>query len=122
MSGEVHLSAAQGALLLGLVLVALLHAKSRMGGHLGASLWAGCAVVWGVFGFAEREQGLAFLGVQTPKWLYFVVLGALAVVNAALVLRALRRGRRLPHGAAAPADTGLGPGASSASRAAGASS
>lgn len=81
---------AQIALLASLLVVALVHTKSRIAGALAASLWCVGACAYGVAAF--RTHGpLLFLGIASPPWVYFTFLGGLFAFNAGVVAKALRR-------------------------------
>jgi len=86
-------SLAQGALIAGLVLVAVTHTMSRVGGALATIGWCAAALVYGAVEFDVRGDGLVFLGVQTPKWVFFGAMIGVALYNLAIVVRALRRKR-----------------------------
>lgn len=84
---------AQGLLIAALVAVAVIQSATRLGGALATIAWCVAAGVFGFFAFQERDDGLEFLGVQTPQWLYFVCLTAVALYNVWIIVRALRRVR-----------------------------
>lgn len=89
------MSLGQGLLIAGLVLVAVTQSMSRVGGALATVAWCVAAGVFGAFAFAERDDGLVFLGIQTPKWIFFAALGCVAIYNIALVVRAMRRSKAI---------------------------
>lgn len=103
---------AQIALLVGLIVVAAIHSKSRIAGAIVASLWVSSALVWGAFAFEEREsQSLRFLGVDAPSWIFFAFFGGLLVFNLTVLARAFRRRRRShpePPASATPGPAGTG--------------
>jgi hypothetical protein len=82
------------ALLAGLLIVAVLHTRSRFAGALGASIWCCGALALGVERFVlERQPGLVFCGIQTQPWLFFVAIGGVLVFNVFVIARFLRRWR-----------------------------
>jgi hypothetical protein len=89
-------SPAQSALLAALVLVAVTHTMSRVGGALATIGWCVAALVYGVVEFVERGQGLVFLGIQTPPWVFIAAMIGVASYNGAIVYRAVRRRPRSP--------------------------
>jgi hypothetical protein len=95
------MSALQTALLVGLFAVAAVHTKSRVAGAGAACLWCVCAAVYGGLEFQTRDT-LRFLGIETPAWLYFAFVGALAAFNVAVIARAFRRRRRPPGTSPSP--------------------
>ncbi len=87
---------AQGLLVAALVVVALTHTMSRVGGALATMVWCVAAVVFGVAEFDIRGHGLIFLGIQTPPWLFFAAMVGVFGYNGAIVWRAVRGRRRSP--------------------------
>jgi hypothetical protein len=85
-------TAFQTALLVALFVVAAVHTKSRVAGAFAAATWVMGAVVYGAVEFQTRHS-LAFLGIETPAWLYFAFMGGLFLWNATVIARALRRRR-----------------------------
>ena len=81
----------QALLIASLVLVAVIHTKSRLGGALATAGWCVAAVVFGAFALAQRDDGLVFLNVQTPKWVFYAVIFAIFCYNLFIVVRALSR-------------------------------
>ncbi len=81
----------QGILMAALVLIAVIHTRSRIGGALSTAVWCIAAAVYGWQQFAGRGSGLVFLNIETPKWLYFSALGGVFVYNVAIAVRALTR-------------------------------
>ncbi|MCC7072590.1 MAG: hypothetical protein IT383_14775 [Deltaproteobacteria bacterium] len=93
---------ALAALLASLIVVALVHTKSRIAGAIAATLWCVGACAYGVIAF--RTHGpLVFVGIGAPAWVYFAFLGGLFAFNAGVVLKALRRRRREGRGGTGPA-------------------
>lgn len=88
------MSPAQSALIAALVLVAVTHTMSRVGGALATIGWCVAALVYGVLEFSERGHGLVFLGIQTPPWLFVGAMIGVAAYNGAIVYRAVRGRRR----------------------------
>lgn len=84
------MSPAQSALLAALVLVAVTHTMSRVGGALATIGWCVAALIYGVVEFAERGHGLVFLGIQTPPWVFIAAMIGVAAYNGAIVYRAVR--------------------------------
>ena len=84
---------AQLALLVSVLVVALVHTKSRIAGALAASVWCVGACAYGIIAFRTRGP-LLFLGIAAPPWVYFTFLGGLFAFNAGVVAKALRRRRR----------------------------
>lgn len=74
-----------------LVVVAVIHTQSRIGGALATIGWCVAAFVFGWFELEKRANGVVFLEVQTPKWVYFVVVGSVMVWNFLVVGKALSR-------------------------------
>lgn len=101
---------AQIALLVGLVVVAAVHTRSRIAGAIVASAWVCGAMIWGAFAFEERPQAsLRFLGIDAPSWIFFAFFGGLLVFNLTVLARAFRRRRPPADPANGPAATGTGP-------------
>jgi hypothetical protein len=100
-------SPAQIALLVGLVVVAGVHTRSRIAGAVAATIWVACGLVWGATAF-EGRSSLRFLGIEAPPWLFFAFFGGLLVFNVTVLARAFRRRRASAPGA----DRGPSPGAS----------
>lgn|GEM_PF-1121658 len=90
------MSLAQGCLIVALVLVAVTHTMSRIGGALATIGWCVAALIFGVVTFQETGTGLVFMGIQTPGWLYVLAMLSVAAYNLAIVARGLRRRRREP--------------------------
>lgn len=90
------MSLAQGCLIVALVLVAVTHTMSRIGGALATIGWCVAALIFGVVTFRETGTGLVFMGIQTPGWLYVLAMISVAAYNVAIVARGLRRRRREP--------------------------
>lgn len=97
------MSFAQGCLIVALVLVAVTHTMSRIGGALATIGWCVAALLFGVVTFHESGTGLVFLGIQTPPWLYVVAMVSVAVYNSAILARGLRRRPRDPTPPTPPA-------------------
>lgn len=74
-----------------LVVVAVIHTQSRIGGALATVGWCVAAFVFGYLELAKRPDGVVFLEVQTPKWVFFVVVGGVAAWNCLIVGKALSR-------------------------------
>jgi hypothetical protein len=87
------MSWAQGILMAALVVVAITHTISRIGGALATIGWSVAALLFGVWTFQQTGRGLMFAGVETPPWMYVATMLGVAVYNAALVVKALRRRR-----------------------------
>ncbi len=82
----------QGALIAGLVLIAVLHTMSRAGGALATVAWCASATVFGVQNFGpDPAVGHTFIGIQTPQWVFYVAMAGVALYNIAIVIKALRR-------------------------------
>jgi len=86
-----YLGLQQGLLIAALVVIALIHTRSRIGGALSTAGWCAGAAVYGWNQFAGRDGGLVFLNVQTPKWLFFSAVTGVFVYNVVIASRALRR-------------------------------
>jgi hypothetical protein len=104
---------AQTALLLGLLVVAAVHTRSRMAGAIAATLWVSLALVWGAFAFEDRDS-LRFLGIEAPAWVFFAFFGGLFVFNVTVLARALRRRRAPPPPTSPSPGSGAGTGPSPA--------
>lgn len=89
------MSPPQAALIAALLLVAVTHTMSRVGGALATVGWCAAALVYGVVQFSATGTGLTFMGIQTPPWLYIAAMIAVAAYNVAVVVRAVR-GRKRP--------------------------
>jgi hypothetical protein len=87
-------SPAQGALIAALVLVAVTHTMSRVGGALATIGWCAAALVYGVIEFGHRKGGLVFLGIETPAWVFVGAMIGVTAYNGAIVFRALRGRKR----------------------------
>jgi hypothetical protein len=81
----------QGLLIAALVGIAVIHTRSRIGGSLSTASWCVAAALYGWQQFAGRDGGLVFLGVQTPRWLYFSALAGVFAYNVAIAVRGLTR-------------------------------
>ena len=79
------------AMMAALVVVAVIHTQSRIGGALATIGWCVAAAVFGAVEFQDRADGLVFVGVHTPKWLYFVAMAGVAAFNVGIVVKALSR-------------------------------
>ena len=75
------MSLAQGCLIVALVLVAVTHTMSRIGGALATIGWCVAALIFGVVTFRETGTGLVFMGIQTPGWLYVLAMISVAAYN-----------------------------------------
>ena len=86
--------------------VAIIHVKSRIGGALATAGWCVAAAIFGAWALSQREDGVVFLGVQTPKWVFYAVVGGVFLYNLAVVARALSRRvtAKPPAPPAGPAD------------------
>jgi hypothetical protein len=98
-----HLGLHQGLLIAALVVVAVIHTRSRIGGALSTAGWCVAAAVYGWGEFAGRDGGLVFLGVQTPRWLFFSAMTGVFVYNVAIAARALTRKVASPSSTSKPA-------------------
>ena len=98
-----YLGLHQGVLIAALVVIALVHTRSRIGGALSTAAWCLGAAVYGWNEFAGRDGGLVFLNVQTPKWLFFSALAGVFVYNVAIAGRALTRKVAAPSPTSKPA-------------------
>ena len=83
-------SALQHGLLLGLLLVAAVHTRSRLAGAFAASTWCLGAIGFGALAFQTRDS-MAFVGIMVPPWIYFAFMAALLFFNVAVLARGLRR-------------------------------
>src|SRR5688572_8961579 len=83
-------SALQHGLLLGLLLVAAIHTRSRLAGAFAASMWCLGAIGFGAVAFQSRES-MAFVGITVPPWIYFAFMLGLLGFNVAVLVRGLRR-------------------------------
>lgn len=110
-------TALQNSLLIGLLLVAAVHTRSRLAGAFAACVWCAGALAFGALAFQTRPS-IVFLGITVPPWIYFAFMGGLLLFNVGVIVRAFRRrtARPLPAAAAAAAaassperDTGRGP-------------
>lgn len=98
------MSPAQGALIAALVLVAVTHTMSRVGGALATMGWCAAALIFGVVTFQKTGVGLVLLGIQTPPWVYAAAMIAVAGYNGAVVFRAVR-GRKRSSSSPSPPST-----------------
>jgi hypothetical protein len=80
---------ALGLLLAGLVLVALVHTRSRLIGSFVALTWCAATAVFGAVQFQSRDT-LVFLGIGTRPWVFFFFIAGLAFFNALVIVRMLR--------------------------------
>ncbi len=82
----------QALLMVGLVLIAVLHTMSRVGGALATVVWCIAAAVFGAQQFAgvDSAMGLNFAGIQTPQWIFFTAMASVGVYNLAVIARAWR--------------------------------
>jgi len=87
-----------------LLVVAIVHTKSRIGGALATIGWCVAALVFGALEFSHRDAGVVFLRVQTPKWVFFATIAGIIVWNLFAVFRALSR--RVAKADADPATDG----------------
>lgn len=83
-------SALQHGLLVGLLLVAAVHTRSRLAGAFAAGMWCVGAIAFGVVAFKTRES-MTFVGITVPPWIYFAFMAGLLFFNVAVLARALRR-------------------------------
>lgn len=83
-------SALQHGLLLGLLLVAAVHTRSRLAGAFAASMWCLGAMGFGAVAFQTRDS-MAFVGITVPPWIYFAFMAGLLLFNVAVLARGLRR-------------------------------
>jgi hypothetical protein len=81
----------QALLIAALLGIAVVHTRSRIGGALATMGWCIAAAVYGGQEFAHRDGGLVFLGVQTPKWLFFFAMAAVGLYNLVIAVRGLTR-------------------------------
>jgi len=81
----------QGLLIVGLVLIAVIHTMSRVGGALATVAWCVAATIFGVQAFGDDGPGLVFVGIQTPRWIFYTAMAAVGLYNLAVLVRALRR-------------------------------
>ncbi len=81
----------QGLLIAALVVIALVHTRSRIGGSLSTAAWCVAAAFYGWNEFAGREGGLVFLTIPTPKWLFFSAVGGVFAYNVVIAVRGLTR-------------------------------
>jgi len=81
----------QGLLIAALVVVALVHTRSRIGGSLLTASWCVAAAFFGWHEFAGRDGGLVFLTIQTPKWVFFSAVGGVFAYNVVVAVRGLTR-------------------------------
>lgn len=91
------MSLSQGLLIAGLVLIAVLHTVNRVGGALATIAWCAAATVFGVQQFEGRpmSEGLVFIGITTPQWIFFTAMAAVALYNIAIVLKVILSARRI---------------------------
>jgi hypothetical protein len=101
-------SALQHGLLLGLLLVAAVHTRSRLAGAFAAAMWCLGAMGFGALAFQTRDS-MAFVGISVPPWIYFAFMAGLLLFNVAVLARALRRRVVAKK---APTDTDRGPASS----------
>lgn len=90
-----------------LLVCAVVHTQSRIGGALATSVWCAAALVYGWFEIERRGRGVVFLEIQMPWWVYFVVVGGVLVFNLGVVVRALSR-RVMARPAPAPVSPAAG--------------
>jgi hypothetical protein len=83
------MNAPLAALLMGLVVVALVHTRSRLLGSIGAATWCVGAMAYGAVQFQTRDV-LVFLGLATRPWIYFAFITTLLLFNGAVIVRMLR--------------------------------
>lgn len=83
-------SALQNGLLVGLLLVAAVHTRSRLAGAFASAVWCIGAGALGVVAFATRDF-MTFVGIKVPPWIYFAFMTGLFLFNVAVLMRALRR-------------------------------
>jgi hypothetical protein len=81
----------QAVMIAALLAVAVIHVKSRIGGALATAGWCVAAAIFGAWALGQREDGVIFLGIQTPKWVYYAVIGSVFLYQCAVVGRALTR-------------------------------
>ena len=86
----------QGILMAALVVVAITHTMSRIGGALATIGWSVATLIFGVWTFQQTGKGLTFVGIETPPWIYVATMLGVAAYNGALVVKALRRRRLEP--------------------------
>jgi hypothetical protein len=86
-----YLGLHQGLLIATLVVIALIHTRSRIGGALSTAGWCVAATAYGWGQLASRDGGLVFLNVHTPKWVFFSAMAGVFVYNIAIAARALTR-------------------------------
>lgn len=77
------------ALFAGLVIIALVHTRSRLLGSITAATWCVGALAFGAVEFQGRS-GLVFLGVATKPWVFYLFISALLFFNCAVIVRMRR--------------------------------
>jgi hypothetical protein len=98
-----YLGLHQGLLIASLVVLAVIHTRSRIGGALSTAGWCLAATAFGWQQFAGQAGGLVFLNVQTPKWLFFSAMTGVFVYNIVIAARALTRKVAAPSSTSKPA-------------------
>lgn len=81
----------QGLLIVGLVFIAVLYTMSRVGGALATVAWCVAACIFGFQAFGADGPGLVFVGIQTPRWIFYTAMVGVGLYNLVTVVRALRR-------------------------------
>ena len=71
--------------------VAVIYVKSRIGGALATAGWCVAAAIFGAWALGQREDGVIFLGIQTPKWVYYAVIGSVFLYHCSILVRAFTR-------------------------------
>jgi hypothetical protein len=80
-------------LIVGVVLMAVVHTASRVGGAMLGAVWAVGVAVLGLVSMSGGNHTIEFLRIQFPLWLHFVIAGCLFVWHTSFVARAWRRRR-----------------------------
>ncbi|MDP2345950.1 MAG: hypothetical protein Q8O67_33730 [Deltaproteobacteria bacterium] len=89
----------QALMIVALFVVAVIYVKSRIGGALATAGWCVAAAFFGAWALGQREDGVIFLGIQTPKWIYYAVIGSIFLYHCSILVRAFSR-RVVPKPAA----------------------
>jgi peptidoglycan/LPS O-acetylase OafA/YrhL len=80
-------------LLAGIVVIAIVHTASRVGGAVVALVWLALSVPMGISYIQEGNATIDVFRIPVPSGFFFVVIGALASWYASVVIRAGRRRR-----------------------------
>jgi hypothetical protein len=83
--------ATQASLIVALVVIAVVHTRTRIGGALLTAGWCLAATHYGWQQFQGRDTGLAFAGMSTPQWVFYGAMVGVFAYNVVVAVRGLTR-------------------------------